>query len=280
MAGVRIVTDSSSDLSATLAAALGIEIVSLSVRFGPEEYVDRTELTVEDFYRKMAVSPHLPETAAPSPGAFDVAFRRCLDAGASAVVCVNLSSKLSATMQSAQTAAKAFEDQLEIHIVDSESVTMGLGMMVQMAAESALDGRPAAEIADAVRDMVARQRVWATLDTLENLKKGGRVGNAQALVGTLLSIKPCIALEHGLVEEAGRARTRKKALKWLAAKILDEPKIERLCVLHGQAPDVEDFLGMLGSRFRRDQFSVGVIGPIIGAHAGPRVLGVTYQVPR
>jgi DegV family protein with EDD domain len=280
MPGVRIVTDSSCDLSPSAAASLGIEVVPLSIRFGDEEFVDRTELSVEEFYAKMAASSVLPETAAPAPGAFEAAFRSCADSGADAVVCVNLSSQLSATMQSAQTAAKAFEGRFEIHVVDSRSVTMGLGTMATMAAEAALDGRSAADIAAMVEEVAGRQRIWATLDTLDNLKKGGRIGGAQAMLGTLLSIKPCIAVEGGVVEEAGRARTRKKAIRWLAGKVLEEPSLERLCVLHGEAPDVEEFLDLLAPAYGRDAYSVGVIGPVIGAHGGPRVLGVTYQVPR
>ena len=137
---VRIVTDSSSDLTEAQASALGIEVVPLSIRFGDEEFVDRTELTVDEFYRRMAASEALPETSAPAPGAFEAAFRRCADAGADGIVCVNLSAQLSATMQSAQTAAKAFEDGVRVEVVDSQSVTLGLGSMVLWAAEQARDG--------------------------------------------------------------------------------------------------------------------------------------------
>jgi DegV family protein with EDD domain len=281
---VRIVTDSACDLSETQATSLGIEIVPLSVRFGSDEYVDRVELSVADFYRKMAASPDLPETSAPSPGAFDAAFRRCADAGADAVVCINLSSRLSATMQSAETAAKAFGSDegggdLEIHCLDSESVTLGLGTLVQWAAEQALDGADAETIVKGVRDQVSRQRVWATLDTLDNLKKGGRIGGAKALLGTLLSVKPAIAVVGGVVEEAGKPRTRKKALQWLADKVLAEPSLERLNIVHGEAPDVEQFIELLAPRYGPGDYTVGVIGPVIGAHGGPRVIGVTYQVP-
>ncbi len=248
---VRIVTDSACDLPDTQATALGIEVVPLTVRFGDKEYVDRTELTVAEFYRRMAESSALPETSAPSPGAFDAAFRRCADAGADAVVCINLSSRLSATMQSAETAAKAFGAEggnVDVHCVDSESVTLGLGTLVQWAAEQALDGADADTIVKGVRDQVRRQRVWATLDTLDNLKKGGRIGGARALLGTLLSVKPAIAIAGGVVEEAGKPRTRKKALQWLADKVLAEPAVERLNVVHGEAPDVDQFIALLAPR--------------------------------
>jgi DegV family protein with EDD domain len=276
---VRIVTDSSCDLSEELTADLGIEVVPLTVRFGETEYVDREQLSVADFYSKMAASSDLPQTAAPAPGAFEDAFRRCADGGADAVVCVNLSAQLSATMQSAQTAAKAMEGQLDVRVVDSRSVTLGLGAMVQWAAEAAKGGADADAIVADVESQAQRQRIWATLDTLENLKKGGRIGGAKALVAGLLSIKPAIELHTGVVEEAGKPRTRGKALRWLADRLLEEPAVEKLCVVHGQAPDIDEFLALLAPKYGPDDYTVGVIGPVIGAHGGPRVVGVAYQVP-
>jgi DegV family protein with EDD domain len=276
---VRIVTDSSCDLTEAQAAEHGIEVVPLSIRFGDAEFVDRTELTVDEFYRRMAQSEHLPETSAPAPGAFEAAFRRCADAGADAIVCVNLSAQLSATMQSAQTAAKAFDGAVRIEVVDSRSVTLGLGSMARWAAERARDGADVDAIADGVRDMARRQRIWATLDTLDNLKKGGRIGGAKALLASLLSIKPAISCHEGVVEEAGKPRTRGKALRWLADKLLAEPAVERLSVVHGQAPDIDEFVSLISDRYGPDDYDFGIIGPVIGAHAGPRVIGVTYQVP-
>ena len=277
---VRIVTDSSCDLTEEETAALDIEVVPLTIRFGETELVDRSELTVQEFYRRMASSPELPQTAAPAPGAFEAAFRRCLDGGADGIVCVNLSGQLSATMQSAQTGAKALEGTVPVEVVDSQSVTLGLGEMVVWAAEQARTGADVQSIADGVRSMVDRQRIWATLDTLDNLKKGGRIGGAKALVVSVLSIKPAIAIRGGVVEEAGKPRTRSKALRWLADKLLAEPAVEHLAVVHGQAPDIDDFLALLAPKYGRDDYRLSIIGPVIGAHGGPRVIGVTYQVPR
>jgi DegV family protein with EDD domain len=276
---VRIVTDSSCDLPEEVTNDLGIEVVPLTVRFGDEEFVDRVELSVSDFYRRMATSDDLPQTAAPAPGAFEDAFRKCLAEGADAVVCINLSAQLSATMQSAQTAAKALEGTLDVRVVDSRSVTMGLGSMVRWAAEAARDGMGAEAIQADVESQSQRQRIWGTLDTLDNLKKGGRIGGAKALVAGLLSIKPAIELHKGVVEEAGKPRTRGKALQWLAARLLEEPTVEKLCVVHGEAPDIDEFLGLISSKYGPDDYTVGLIGPVIGAHGGPRVMGVTYQVP-
>jgi DegV family protein with EDD domain len=277
---VRIVTDSSSDLTAEAAAALGVEVVPLSIRFGDEELVDGVELSADEFYRRMASASDLPATAAPSPGAFEAAFRRCLDAGAEAVVCINLSAQLSATMQSAQTAAKAFEGTADVRVIDSRSVTSGLGSVVAWAAQRGAEGASADDIVAGVEDLIGRQRIWAALDTLDNLKKGGRIGGAKAFMATLLSIKPAISVHDGVVEEAGKPRTRKKSLQWLADKVLAEASVENLHVMHGHAPDIDEMLDLLAPKYARDDIAVGVIGPVIGAHGGPRVVGVTYHVAR
>ena len=276
---VRIVTDSSCDLPEAQAAELGIEVVPLTVRFGADEFVDRTELTVDAFYAKMATSSDLPQTAAPAPGAFEAAFRQAADSGADAVVCINLSAQLSATMQSAQTAAKAFEGGTDVRVLDSRSVTLGLGSMVTWAAEAARDGADVETIVTGIESRARRNRIWATLDTLENLKKGGRIGGAKALAAGLLSIKPAIQLHEGVVEEAGKPRTRGKALQWLADRVLEEPAVEELCVVDGRAPDVDQFIALLAPKYAASDFTRGTIGPIIGAHGGPRIVGVTYRVP-
>ena len=275
---VRVVTDSAADLSDELVKELDVTVVPLTIRFGAEEFVDRQDLTPEEFYARCAASPVLPETAAPSPGKFEEAFRAAFDDGATSVVCITISSGLSATMASAQNAARALEGR-DVRVIDSRSVTWGLGSQVVAAARAAQSGASADEIVAMVEDMVGRTRVYGTLDTLENLKKGGRVGNAQALIGSLLSIKPLIAVE-GVVEEAGRARTRSKALKALVEKVREAGAVENVGVMHGDAPDIEEFVNLLAEVHPRDQIHVGEIGATIGVHGGPRVIGVTFQLAR
>jgi DegV family protein with EDD domain len=275
---VRIVTDSSADLSADEVERLGVEVVPLSIRFGADEYTDGVDLSAAQFYEKLASSADLPETAAPSPGAFEAAFRRQADAGADAVVCINLSSGLSATIQSAQNAAKAAED-LDVRVVDSRSITAGLGTHVKVAAEAAAGGASADEVVALVEGMVPRTHVFGALDTLDNLKKGGRIGGAQALLGSLLSIKPLLDISSGEVAEAGKARTRRKALEWLRDQVFALPTVEHLSVAHGNAPDLDDMLALLAPRYPADQISITTIGPTIGTHAGPRVMGLTWIDP-
>jgi DegV family protein with EDD domain len=274
---VRIVTDSAADLAGGEIEELGVEVVPLSIRFGSTEYTDGVDLSTKQFYDKLATAADLPETAAPSPGAFEAAFRRQADAGADAVVCINLSSGLSATYQSAQTAAAAGE--LDVRVLDSRSITAGLGTQVTLAAEAAAGGASADDVVALVEGLVGRTHVIGALDTLDNLKKGGRIGGAQALLGSLLSIKPLLDISSGEVAEAGKARTRRKALEWLRDQIFALPAVEHLCVAHGMAPDLDDMLALLAPRYPADTIRVTTIGPTIGTHGGPRVMGLTWVDP-
>jgi DegV family protein with EDD domain len=275
---VSVVTDSSCDLPAELAAQHDITVVPLTVRFGEEELVDGQDLTTDEFWARCAQSSELPETAAPSPGAFQEAFLAAGAGGADAVVCINISSRLSATIQAAQAAARSVEQSVRVHVLDSRSVSLGLGMLALEAAQRASEGASAEDVVAFVEDAARRTRVVATLDTLENLKKGGRIGGAQALLGSLLSIKPVIEVQDGAVESGPRQRTRSRALRYLADKVASEPGIERLAVVHGAAPDLNQLLDMLASTVPRDNILVGDIGPVIGTHAGPRTIGVIYRV--
>jgi len=278
MPGVRIVTDSSCDLSTAEAEELGITVVPLSIRFGADEFTDRQDLTVEDFYRRMAAADALPETAAPAPGAFEQAFRAAQDNGAEAVVCVTISSELSATMQSAINGARAIPE-LPVHVIDSRSITSGLGTLVIESARAAEAGADADTVRKLLDDLIPRTRVFGALNTLDNLKKGGRIGGAQAMLGSLLSIKPIVDISTGKVEEAGKARTRKKSLQWLYDRMKADGAIEQVAVYHGDAPDIDDFLTLIASDFPRDKVRIGKIGAVIGTHGGPEIIGVTWLTP-
>ncbi len=276
---VRIVTDSACDLSDAELAEWGIGMVPLSIRFGDDEFVDRTELDTDSFYDKLANSADLPETAAPSPGAFAAMFDSMADDGASAVVCINLSEALSATIQAARTAASSDDVSIPVHVVNSKSVTGGLGSMVLAAAEAGRNGSSAEEIVALVEGMRDRTRVYATLDTLENLKKGGRIGGAQAALGAMLSIKPLLDLSSGEVVAAGKQRTRKRALAWVADQLAEAgDDIDNLAILHSNATDIDDFLASISHLPAVSTARTNVIGAVIGTHGGPGVIGITYQV--
>src|ERR1700690_3605433 len=163
---VRVVTDSACDLPPEMCEALGIEVVPLTIRFGDREYVDRKELSSDEFWNQLSSSAVLPETAAPSVGAFEETFRKLHDDGADGIVCVNLSAHLSATMQSAQVAAKALDGLCPIEIIDPASASMAIGIHALHAAPRAADGADAAPIAREINASRDRQKLFAALDTL------------------------------------------------------------------------------------------------------------------
>ena len=275
---IRVVTDSACDLPDDLVSKYGIEIVPLTIRFGEDEYVDRFELSAEAFYDKLATSEALPETAAPAPGKFQQAFEKLGNDGAEAIICVNISSGLSATMESAQQAAKSVGGDLDVRVVDSQQVSLAIGLLCIEAAEAAEAGTPLDDIVTDLEERVPRTHIFGAFNTLENLKKGGRIGNAQALLGNMLAIKPILEVRAGVVEEAAKQRTRRKALQWLRDKVLNDP-VENLMVLTGFASDLDEFLDMLAPTYSRDDLVVGTIGPVIGTHAGPGVIGIGYRDP-
>lgn len=274
---VRIVTDSSCDLPDEVVREHGIRIVPLSIRFGNEELIDREQLSTDEFWRRCAAQDELPETAAPAPGQFETVYRDLLAEGASGIVVVNLSGALSATMQSAELAARSVADDIEVRVVDTRSVSMGVGMVALAAARAAADGAPIDEVEQIARDRAASTKVWGALDTLENLKKGGRIGNARAFLGTALAIKPIIEVVDGQVEEGGKQRTRSKALRFLVDKVASfEGEISDLAVLHADCDDVDQFVAMLQPHYDGD-IVIGDIGPVIGTHAGKGTIGVSFN---
>ncbi len=273
---VRIVTDSSCDLPQAMADALGIRIVPLSVRFGDTEYIDRTTITATEFWSKCAASATLPETAAPSPGSFEETYRSLAAEGATSIVVVALSSDLSATMQSAELAARAVAPGIDVRIVDSRNASMGLGLTVLACAELAKTGASADEVVARAQSVIPRTRVFAALDTLDNLKKGGRIGGAKAMLATVMSIKPLISITNGLVEEAGKQRTRSKALAHLVDILRNqEVPIERLAVLNAQCADIDAFIAMVKEVYT-GEIIVGDIGALIGTHAGQVTIGIVF----
>jgi DegV family protein with EDD domain len=272
---VRVVTDSACDLLPETCAALGIEVVPLTIRFGDKEYVDRKELSSDEFWKQLGSSSVLPETAAPSVGAFEEAFRRLHDEGADGIICVNLSAHLSATMQSAQVAAKALDGLCPIEIVDSATASMGIGILALHAARRAGEGADLATITREVNERRDRQTLYASLDTLEYLRKGGRIGGAQAMLGSMLSIKPIITVTDGAVEQAGKVRTRSKALRFMTDRI-PEGNVESVCVMHSGAPDTDEFIELVQAKAPGAEIVVGHIGPVVGVHVGPRAIGLAW----
>ena len=277
MTSVHIVTDSSCDLPDNLISEMNIKIVPLKIRFGDTEFVDRVELTTDQFWEKCQASDELPSTAAPSPGAFVEEFQNAANEGATGVVAIILSGELSATIEAAQQAAQLVKDEIEVRVIDSRTVTLGLGSVVMGAASAANSGANIEEVAAIASDSVNRTQVHAALDTLENLRKGGRIGAAGSLLGSMLSIKPLIEVRNGVVEPAGKQRTSGKALSYLVGVVeQNADQIEQIFVTHAACDDVDSFLEQVRSVVSVEVL-VGEVGPVVGAHAGIGTIGVAFQ---
>ncbi len=277
---VRIVTDSACDLPADVADSLRITIVPLTIRIDGKEYVDRRDLTPAQFWAACAASPSLPETAAPAPGQFEQAYRDLAADGASSIVVIDLSSALSATMQSAELAARSVAaDGIRVSVIDSRSVTLGLGVIVSECARRAAAGASHEDIVACAERLADHTKVWGALDTLENLKKGGRIGGAKALLASALAIKPIIEVRDGKVEQGGKQRTRGKALAFLVDTVRDAGPIENLSILQANCSDVEAFRSMLAELYP-GEIVVGEIGPVVGSHAGTGTIGVAFTCAR
>jgi DegV family protein with EDD domain len=272
---VAIFTDSASDLDPDLAATEGINVVPLLVSFGSDTYKAGVEMSTEAFWERMvAPDAPFPKTAASSPGVFKEAYEAAFTAGAEAIVSVHAAGTLSGTIKSAQIARDMLPDR-EIHIVDSLSASMSEGILARMGVELAAEGRSAAEIAEVLEARTGDIVVYVALETLEYLRKGGRISGAQAAIGTLLSVKPIIRLKEGVVDTAERVRTRSKARERLIELICEHP-IERLAILHTVSPDVEAFRDEVVARapgLDVADVTIGLVGASVGPHLGPGCVG-------
>lgn len=273
---VRVVSDTACDLPDQLVGSLGIGLVPLHVRFGAKELLDRKELGAQEFWAQCSAQAELPTTAAPSPGAFSQEFQAMACEGATGVLCLTLSSKLSATYEAATQAAKASDGGVPVEVVDTLSVTMGQGLVVLAAAEAASAGATLAEARDVALSTRQRLRVMGTIDTLENLKKGGRIGGAAAALGSLLSIKPVIEVRGGTVEQESRQRTRARSLRYIADKARADAPVERLAVVGANAADLGAFVESMADIPSQHPLLSGEIGPVIGTHAGAGTIGVAW----
>jgi DegV family protein with EDD domain len=280
VARVAFVTDSASDLDPSQARADGIEVVALSVTFGEESFRAGEDLSTTEFWERMtAPNAPFPKTAAASPGEFKEVYDRLFADGADAIVSIHVSHKLSGAMKSAEVAKGLLPDK-EIHLVDSQGASMAEGILAYMGLDMAKMGVSAEEIARVLSDRASDLRMYVSLETLEYLKKGGRISGASAAIGTLLSVKPIIAVEHGVVETADRVRTRAKARDRVIELICHRP-IERLAILHTVTPDVEGFRDEVLARATGDvdpaTVTIHLVGPSVGPHLGPGCVGAAVM---
>jgi DegV family protein with EDD domain len=280
MSRVRIVTDSTSDVPAEVAGRLQITVVPAYVQIDNRSFRDGPSpggLSREEFYTQLPAMSTVPTTAVPPAHEFATAYRSLADE-AEEVIAIVVSTNLSGMYNVAHLGAQDVPE-LKIHVVDSEQITMGLGWMVIAAAEAAAAGQSAKEILSLVEDMKPRVRVYAVLDTLEYLRRSGRVSWARAKAAQVLRLKPIVEVIKGRVSELGRTRTRRRAVEQLIELVRSQAPLERLATLHTHTPGIEDFSRRLADLCLSEIITVAVT-TIIGAHVGPRGLGAAIVTNR
>ena len=281
MARIVFVTDSASDIDPVVATAHGIRVVPLVVTFGADTYRAGVDLSTAEFWTRMtAPDAPFPKTAAASPGDVKAIYDGVFAEGADAIISVHVAGSLSGAIKSAEV-AKSMLPEREIHIVDSKGASMAESILCFMGQDLAAGGMAAAGIAATLADRATDLRMYVSLETLEYLKKGGRISGTQAAIGTLLSVKPIIAVEDGRVETADKPRTRSKSRERCIELITARP-IERIAILHTLAPDVEAFRDEVIRRAGLDpaEVSVSIVGPSVGPHLGPGCVGAAVLYRR
>lgn len=266
-----IVTDSTADLPDEWRERYSIDVVPLKVLFGTETFRDRVDITDDEFFRRLEAASKLPTTSAPSPGEFAEVYRR-LSKDYEGCISIHIGAQLSGTAEAARVGAQSVEG-FRVDVIDSESVTMPMAFLCQVAAESAtLD-----EATAAVKERIPKCRVIALLDTLRYIEMGGRVGRAQAMIGTMLDLKPMFLVADREIKTIDRVRTRSRAIPRMIEHFREDLPVEHVAVMHGQAPDeAEKIAAGLRQELPGLEIPVGRIGCVLATHTGPKALGLVY----
>lgn len=278
MGNVKIVTDSSCDIPPEIVKELRIEVVPMNIHFGTETFYEGVTMSSDQFYTRLIreAPAVMPKTSQPAPGAFHEAYVRAAKESRD-IISIHVSAALSGTYNSALTAARRMNESKEAHItvIDSRTASMCLGWTVMAAAEAAARGEQYAEILNLVLDMLPRLHIPSMLETLEYIRYGGRIGKAQAFIGTLLNVKPILGIEGGEVIPIEKARTKGKALERLVSITRQYAPFEDIAVLHTHSPaTAEEVVQLLAPFHPREQIIVSQTCAAIGAHVGPGAIGV------
>jgi len=266
-----VVTDSTADLPDEWRDRHGIEVVPLKVLFGKESFRDRVDMTDEQFFARLAVSSTLPTTSAPSPGEFADIYRR-LARDHDGCISIHIGEQLSATAEAARVGASSV-DGFQVNVIDSQTVSMPIAFLCRVAAECSTLEEATAE----VEKRVPKARVLALLDTLRYVEMGGRVSRAQAMIGTMLDLKPLLLVADKEIKSVDRVRTRSRAIPRMIEFFRNEMPVEALAVVHAQAADeAEQIASQLRKELPEKEVPVGQIGCVLGTHTGPKALGLVY----
>ncbi len=272
---VKIVTDSVADIPANIVDELGITVIPVLVRFGEDVYRDGIDITTDQFYERLAHAKFLPSTSVPTPAVFAEAYDRLAEE-TDEILAITVTSRLSGIYDVASQSVGLMKRKCRVEVVDSQWAVMPQGFIVIKAAQAAQTGANFDEVLDITRRNIPRVDMRAAFDTLEYLKKGGRIGRAAALMGSMLRVNPLITIKDGVVESAGRARTRAKAIDQLYDFAASYSHIEELAVEAGACPDDADLLvERLGAVFPKERIYRTRTTPVIGTHTGPGLLLVS-----
>lgn len=271
---VKIITDSTSDIPSYVAQEMDIAVVPLTVKFGTEAFLDGIDIDVNDFYDRLLDSHKIPTTAAPSPGQFLEEYDKAGQEGRD-VLSIHISGKLSGTYDAARLARE--QSKARVEVIDSQSATMGLGLIAIWAAKRSRQGAELQTLVEEVKKVQSRVRALCVVDTLEYLQKGGRIGMAQAFLGSILSIKPILCIKNGETFSLERVRTRSRAIERIWEICEADAPYEELSILYSTNSDeAENMLNRLTSLYPREKIYKARFGPILGTHVGPGALGVAY----
>ena len=269
---VKIVTDSVADLPSQVVNELGITVIPINIRFGEEVYRDGVDLTADEFYDKLKHSKIFPATSVPSPATFAQAYDKLAEE-TDEILAIMVSSRLSATYEVALQSIGLMKRKCRVEVIDSRTATMAQGFIVMKAAQAAKAGASLDEVMEVTRKNIPRVDFHAAFDTLEYLRRGGRIGKAQAFLGSLLKINPIVTLKDGVVEPAGRTRSRAKAIDHLYDFAASYSYIEEMAVEDTACPDdAEVLVKRLGAIFPRERIYRSKMTPAIGTHTGPGLL--------
>ncbi|MFC1934770.1 DegV family protein [Chloroflexota bacterium] len=275
--GVKIVTDSAADLPPELAEELGVTVVSVYLRFGDEVYHDRVDISEDEFYRRLLHDSIYPSTTQPTPKDFTDAYQK-LSQEADGIVSIHITSRLSGTYSSAIQGKKSVEDACPIEVIDSETVSIGTGLIAMEAAKIAASGKSLQQVVAGVRQIIPTIRLLILFDTLKYLAKGGRIGKAKALLGSVLNVKPLLTIEDGELLPVAQVRTRAKGIQRLFDFVMNAIDIQDLSILYSTTPDEAQTLAeRVGSIFPRERITLARLGPALGVHGGPGVLAIAFR---
>ena len=274
---IKIVTDSTADLPPRLAEEPGITVVPAYVKFRGEVYRDRVDINEDEFYHRLLNDPIHPSTDPPTPQDFADVYRK-LSKEADGIISIHISSKISATCNSALRGKELAEVECPIEVVDSKSVTMGLGLLVRAANTLVKSGKSLPQLEKEVKQIIPSIHLFGLLDTLKYLARGGRISKSRAILGSILSVKPILTMKDGELDSAGQVRSRARGIDRLFGFVKKTTSIEDLAIMYSTTPDVAQTLAeRMDSIFAKEQIHLVRLGPALGVHAGPGILFVAFR---